>query len=108
MGVNIWWLIVIMGAVAFAQRVVFIGLEGRWQMPPLMRRALRFVPAAVLPALVMPAVLLPAGSLDLSLLHNGRIIAAVVGGLVAWRTRRIELTIVAAMAVVYVHSLLAV
>lgn len=106
MALNIWWLIIIMGTIAFIQRLIFIGLEGRWQMPALLRRGLRFVPAAVLPALVAPAVLLPAGHLDLSLLENGRIIAAVVGALVAWRTRRIELTIVAAMAVLYGHGLL--
>jgi len=101
---NIWWLILIIGIVAFSQRIIFIGLEGRWAMPPLMRRGLRYVPAAVLPALVAPAVLLPEGTLELSPIQNGRIIAALVGAFVAWRTRRIELTILAAMAVVYLHG----
>lgn len=102
---NIWWIIAAIGVIAFSQRIVFIGLEGRWQMPALVRRSLRYVPAAVLPALVIPAVFAPDGYLQFSPLANGRIIGAVVGALVAWRTQRIELTILAAMAAVYLHGL---
>lgn len=93
----IWGIIAAMAAVTFLLRFAFIALEGRLVLPDLARRALRYVPAAVLPALIVPAVLLPAGQLDLSL-ANPRIVAAALGAAVAWRTRSIFATLAVAMA----------
>ena len=95
-----WAGILVMALVTFLLRLSFIGLEGRLQLPPLARRALRLVPAAVLPALVVPAVLLPAGTLDVSP-GNPRIIAALAGAVVAWRTRSMFATLVAGLAVLW-------
>lgn len=94
-----WGAMMVMAAAALLLRYSFIGLEGRLTLPPLVRRALDLLPAAVLPALVIPGVLAPGGSLDLSPLTNLRIPAAAAAALVAWRTGSMVLTIVVGMAV---------
>jgi branched-subunit amino acid transport protein len=54
-----------MGVVTYAIRLSPMMLLGRVEGRPLMRRALRFVPPAVLSALIFPELLLPGGTLDL-------------------------------------------
>ncbi len=59
-------LILGMAAVTFSIRYILLALADHFTLPPLMQRALGFVPPAVLTAITVPAVLTPAGSLDLS------------------------------------------
>lgn len=62
-------------------------------MPPLLARALRHVPAAMLTAIVVPAIAFSApGVLSLDA-GNVKLIAALVAGVVAWRWRNTLLTI---------------
>ena len=62
-------------------------------MPPLLARALRHVPAAMLTAIVVPAIVFAApGVLRLDV-GNVKLIAALVAGVVAWRWRNTLLTI---------------
>jgi branched-subunit amino acid transport protein len=62
-------------------------------MPPLLARALRHVPAAMLTAIVVPAIVFAApGVLRLGL-GNVKLIAALMAGIVAWRWRNTLLTI---------------
>ncbi len=61
-----------------------------------MRRALHYVPPAVLSAIIFPELLYPAGSLDLSF-DNTRILAGIIAILVAWYTKNTLLTILAGM-----------
>ena len=83
-----------MGVITFSLRFSFIALLGRISLPPLLVRALRFVPAAVLSALVAPAVLYQDGVLEpLSL----KAFAGLIAALIAWRTQNILLTIVVGM-----------
>lgn len=96
----VWWVIAAGALVTIILRYTFIGLEGKINLPPLIRRALRFVPAAVLPTLIVPAVLLPEGVLAVSV-SNYRLLAALVAGLVAWRTRNIILTLAVALGALY-------
>mgnify|MGYP001309626091 CR=1 FL=1 len=97
MNANVWLVMIIGGALTFAMRLSFIYLFGRFEFPPLVRRALRYVPAAVLSAIVLPAMFLPDGALDLSL-GNYRLQAGLVAILVAWRTRNTLFTILSGMA----------
>jgi branched chain amino acid efflux pump len=92
--VNIWLVMLLGGLVTFGMRLSFIYLLGRFEVPQTVRRALRFVPPAVLSAIVFPDVLMPSGTLDLTL-ANHRWLAAAVAVLVAWRTRNTLLTILA-------------
>lgn len=70
-------------------------------MPPLLARALRHVPAAMLTAIVVPAIVFSApGMLSLDA-GNVKLIAALVAGAVAWRWRNTLLTIGVGMAALW-------
>jgi branched-subunit amino acid transport protein len=75
-----------MGVATYAIRLVLILLVGYVRVPPLLQRALRFVPPAVLSALVFPDLLLPGGVLQLSP-ASPRLLAGALAALVAWRSR---------------------
>ena len=89
--------IVIIGVLTYLMRVAFIG-PSSLSLPPTVERALRFVPPAALAALIVPDLVSHNGALVLSL-ANPRLIAGVVALLVAWRTRRVALTLLIGMAV---------
>ena len=77
-------------------RASFILLFARWPVPALVQRALRYVPAAVFSAILVPELVLTAGSVHIGL-DNPRLLAGILGGAIAWRTRNTLLTIVAGM-----------
>lgn len=95
-GSSVWFLFIILAMGTFALRFSFIYLFGKVEMPAWLRRALRFVPPAVLAALVFPALTYPNGALDLSL-DNIRLLAGLGGALVAWKTRNVLWTIAVGM-----------
>ena len=101
MEINIWVLMVVIGALTFLTRLSFIALAGRWDAPPLFSSALRFVPVAILTAIVVPELVMHTGTLDLSL-TNPRLLAGLLAILVAWRTRNTVLTIVIGMTLFWV------
>lgn len=102
---TIFLMIVGMGLVTFCLRLSFLALSGRWQLPLLLQRALYFVPVAILVALIVPDLIFIAGSYDLSL-SNGRVIAAVVAALVAWRFKNVLLTLGVGMGLLYAFQAL--
>ncbi len=81
-----------MGAVTYAVRLALIVLLGRVEVPPLVQRALRFVPPAVLSAIIVPELFLPGGVPDFSP-ANPRLLAGALAALVAWRTKNALLAI---------------
>ena len=101
---SLWWVMIIAGLATFAIRATFIILIGHREIPPLLRRALYFIPPAVLTAIILPELVLPRGQLDLSL-TNPNLVAGIVAVLVAWRTRSVLLTIVVGMVVFWVAQL---
>jgi branched-subunit amino acid transport protein len=82
-----------MGLVTYFTRYAMIAAMGR-EMPSLVQRWLRYVPAAVLAALIAPAALAPQGRLQ----AGTHVWAMAVGAWVAWRTRNVLWTIVGGMA----------
>ncbi|MGD8585390.1 MAG: AzlD domain-containing protein [Chloroflexota bacterium] len=92
-----WLTMILVGLGTYATRLSFILLFGRHDIPAVIRRALRYVPPAVLTAIIFPELLLPDGQLDLSS-GNERLLAGLVAALVAWRSKNVLLTIVAGMA----------
>jgi len=70
-------IIVAMGAVTYATRVGFFGFARQFQLHPLLRRLLEYVPLSILAALIFPAVLAPSGKLE-SPVTNLYVWAAVV------------------------------
>ena len=85
------------GALTFATRLSFIALLSHVEPPPLVRRALRLVPPAVLSAIILPELLVHDGAVDLAP-GNARLVAGAIAAAIAWRTRNVPLTIVAGMA----------
>jgi branched-subunit amino acid transport protein len=94
---NIWLVMLLGGALTFGMRISFVFLFGRIEIPATVKRALRFVPPAVLSAIIMPALILRNHSPDFSL-GNYRLIAGAVALLVAWRTKSVLVTILSGMA----------
>jgi branched-subunit amino acid transport protein len=81
-----WLVIAGVAAVAFMLRASFIVFADPHRFPHAFRRALQFVPPAVLAAIVMPGLAMPAGSLELGV-GNPRWIAGVAAIAIAARTR---------------------
>jgi len=53
---KLWAVILVVGALNYLSRLSFIAFFARRSMPPLLERALRYVPAAMLTALIVPMV----------------------------------------------------
>lgn len=88
--------IVLVGAFNFLLRLSFIEFFASRAMPPLLARALRFVPPAMLAALVIPMVLTPSLAGTLAGV-NPRVVAAIVAAVVAFHTRSTLKTLAAGM-----------
>ncbi|MFP4273399.1 MAG: AzlD domain-containing protein [Paracoccaceae bacterium] len=57
--VELWFVIVALGAGSFGLRFVFLGLVGDRALPPWLLRHLRYTAVAVLPGLVAPMIVWP-------------------------------------------------
>jgi branched-subunit amino acid transport protein len=97
------WLpvLAVAGLVTFATRLSFIALMGRFETPPVLARALRYVAPAVLSAIVFQELLVRDRTVQLSF-GNLRLIAGVLAAGVAWRTRNVLLTIATGMCALWV------
>lgn len=91
--------------------MALINLAIRWpvylfadhvRFPPLVERALAFVPVAVLTAIIVPAVLYPGpGDIQLSW-RNPHLVGAIVAAAVSWKWKKLMPTILIGMAVFFV------
>lgn len=97
---NIWLTMAVAGLLTYLTRLSFILLAGRWQMPPVITRALRFVPPAVLSAIIFPELFYRNSVFDVSF-SNLRLFAGIIAAIVAFKTRNILLTIAAGMVALY-------
>jgi branched-subunit amino acid transport protein len=102
----IWTVIAAVAVGTFAFRFSFIYLfEHVEEVPAPAERALRYVAPALLAALVAPSLLVLDGSI--AVVGNGRLLAGLIGALVAWRTESIIWTMVAGVgALVVLQNLL--
>ena len=96
---KLWIVILVVGALNYLSRLSFIDFFARREMPPLLARALKFVPAAMLTALIVPMIVAP--SLGSAGETMPRVIAAVLAAVVALLTRGEMATIVAGMAALW-------
>ncbi len=97
---SIWLVLAGMALVTYFLRASFLLLPERVDTPPLLRRALRYVPAAVLTAIWAPELLLQNQVLHLAL-ENERLLAGLVAIAVAWRWRLTSVTIAAGLAALH-------
>jgi len=101
----LWLAVAGAGAITFALRLSFIALLGRIEIPVLLSRMLRFVPAAVFTAVVVPLLFYVDGAVEVSL-GNERLLAGLAAVLIAWRTRSVPLTLVGGMGVLWMLQIL--
>ncbi len=101
-----WLLILGLALASFIPRASFIVLFARWPVPALLQRALRYVPAAVFSAILVPELVLSAGSVHIGF-DNPRLLAGILAGAIAWRTRNTLLTIVGGMLALHFFGYLA-
>jgi branched-subunit amino acid transport protein len=98
-------LFTLLAAVTFLERGLFIVFLGKRELPAFFRRALHYVPAAVLAAIVTPALFrasgVAIGPLDV------RLLAGLVAGVVAWRTRNTIVTFAVGMPLLWLLTALA-
>jgi branched-subunit amino acid transport protein len=100
---TIWLAIAGMMVATFGQRASFLLLPPQVQLPSVLRRALRYVPAAVLTAIWAPELLLQKGVIDVAL-GNERLLAGIVAIAIAWRFRVTFGTIVAGLAALHLFD----
>jgi branched-subunit amino acid transport protein len=89
---NEWLLIGLMALVTYLPRYIPFALAGKVGLPPMLERALGFVPIAVLTAIVAQASFIRGGDYDFSL-GNYHAVAAAVAFVVALVSRHLFLTI---------------
>jgi branched-subunit amino acid transport protein len=99
----IWGAMLAMGVLTLSLRASFLVLPEKVRLPALLRRALRFVPAAVLTAIYAPELMVQSGAINLTL-DNARLLAGLVAIAVAWRLRLTFLTIVVGMVALHAFS----
>ena len=104
---NIWLVMFFGGLTTFGMRfsLIYLLAEGRFQVPETMRRALHYVPPAVLSAIVFPELFLHESQLFISL-NNFRLLAGMVAALVAWFSKNTLITIIAGMVALFLLQIL--
>ena len=97
---KLWTVIVIVGALNYVSRLSFIAIFARREVPPLLARAFRYVPAAMLTALVLPMVIAAPGAAASP--DVPRIVAAVAAFGAAFVTHSTPKTLAVGMATLWV------
>jgi len=88
-------IIALAAIVTLAERASFFISRRGLNLPKPLERALTYVPAAVLAAIVTPSLFRPSGVAVGPI--DARLIAGLVAGLVAWRTRSVLATFATGM-----------
>ena len=103
---SVFWLLILgLALTSFLPRASFILLFARWRVPAPLQRALRYVPTAVFSAILVPSLVLSQGALHIGL-DNPRLLAGMLAGVIAWRTRNILITIVTGMLALHLFGYL--
>lgn len=97
---NIWFVMIVGGVITFGMRFSLIYLFGRFEIPDTLRRALHYVPPAVLSAIIFPEIFLSNGALDISF-SNPRLFAGLLAIVTAWYSRNTLITILVGMAALF-------
>jgi branched-subunit amino acid transport protein len=95
--VNIWLTMLLGGLITFGLRFSLIYLFGRFEIPRVLRGALRFVPPAVFSAIVVPELFAHVTGAAVHL-ESDRLMAGTVAILIARLTRSTLWTIAVGMA----------
>lgn len=91
----LWLVLLGMALISFLLRASFILFSERLSLAPLLKRALRFVPAAVLAAIITPSLFYTSSGVFYP--YNLRMVAAIIAGMVAVSSKNLLLTLVVGM-----------
>jgi branched-subunit amino acid transport protein len=99
---NIWLVMLLGGLITFAMRfsLIYLLAEGRLEIPEMLRKALHYVPPAVLSAIIFPELFMHDGTFNVSL-ENTHLLAGVIAILVAWFSKNTLITIIVGMAALF-------
>jgi branched-subunit amino acid transport protein len=100
---TLWYTMAGMALVTYFARSSFLLLPPGVETPAWLRRALRYVPAAVLTAIWAPELALQKEVISLTL-HNERLLAGLVAIAVAWRFRATFVTIVSGLLALHLFD----
>lgn len=78
------WLILGMAAVTFLPRYAPLALAGRIELPELLRRALNYIPVAVLTVIIVQNAVVRDGVINFSLENHSLIATAVAIAIAHW------------------------
>lgn len=92
----IWAMMIGIGLTTFVIRFAPISLLSRLELPEWLKKALRFVPPAVMTAIITPALFFAGGTPNMAG-DWPRLGAAAFAALIAWRTRSTLWTVVLGM-----------
>ena len=102
---NIWLTLILLGGLTFLTRFSFIAIFDKVEPPRNLKRALRFVPIAVLSAIISPELLFADGQFIWDW-NNPRLMAAILATMVAYKTRNVLITIAVGMAAFWIIRLI--
>ncbi len=102
---NIWLVMLFGGLITFGMRFSFIYLFGRFHIPETLRKALHYVPPAVLSAIIFPEIFLQNQKLELSL-GNHRLLAGIIAMITAYLTKNTLITILVGMLTLFLIQVL--
>lgn len=92
------------GIGTYLMRASFIAILGDGVIPPVIARSLRYVGPAVFAAIVLPRVLGEDGLAALTDRPTPEMLAALVAGVVGWRTRHVPLTLLVGMVALWLFQ----
>ena len=99
---KLWVVVAVVGLLNYLSRLSFIAIFARREVPTLLARAFRYVPAAMLTALVLPMVVVIPAQAQASL---PRVVAALAAGVFAFFTRSTLWTLATGMLVLWALQL---
>lgn len=98
---NIWLVLLIGGLITFTMRFSLIYLFGKFEIPETLKKALHYVPPAVLSAIIFPELFIQDGAINF---HptNIRLMAGIIAIITAWVSRSTLITIIIGMAALFI------
>ena len=98
-----WQVIFWVGAVSLSLRASSLVLMRNYRLPERLTSSLGLVPAAVLSALIAPELFVHGGQVQV---FGPRLLAGLVAGAVAWKTRNVLWTLVVGLGLLFLAQTL--
>ena len=89
------------GLITFGMRFSLIYLFGKFEVPETLKKALHYVPPAVLSAIIFPELFIQDSALNFQF-TNIRLLAGIIAIITAWVSRNTLITILVGMATLFI------